>query len=72
MRNLTIVFHDAGGGHRNAAVALKAVLEAQDYPWNVRLVNLQELLEPIDLVHGRLGTACRMATTCCLEKAGPG
>ena len=28
MRNLTIVFHDAGGGHRNAALALKTVLEA--------------------------------------------
>jgi len=23
MRNLTIVFHDAGGGHRNAAMALR-------------------------------------------------
>ncbi len=55
MRNLTIVFHDAGGGHRNAALALKAVLEEQDYPWNVRLVNLQELLEPIDLVHRATG-----------------
>jgi hypothetical protein len=55
MRNLTIVFHDAGGGHRNAAAALKAVLEQQDYPWNVRLLNLQELLDPIDLVHRATG-----------------
>jgi 1,2-diacylglycerol 3-beta-galactosyltransferase len=55
MRNLTIVFHDAGGGHRNAALALKSVLEEQDYPWTVRLVNLQELLEPIDLVHRATG-----------------
>jgi len=55
MRNLTIVFHDAGGGHRNAAGALKTVLEAQEYPWNVRLLNLQELLDPIDLVHKATG-----------------
>ena len=55
MRNLTIVFHDAGGGHRNAAGALKAVLEQQDHPWNVRLLNLQELLDPIDLVQRATG-----------------
>jgi len=50
MHDLTIVFHDAGGGHRNAAAALKTVLEEQYHPWNVRLLNLQELLEPIDFV----------------------
>ena len=55
MRNLTIVFHDAGGGHRNAAGALKAVLEEQHYPWDVRLLNLQELLDPIDLVQRATG-----------------
>jgi hypothetical protein len=55
MRNLTIVFHDAGGGHRNAAGALKTVLEGQDYPWNVRLLNVQELLDPIDLVQRATG-----------------
>src|SRR6266849_1583148 len=55
MRSLTIVFHDAGGGHRNAAGALKTVLEEQDHPWNVRLLNLQELLDPIDLVQRATG-----------------
>jgi hypothetical protein len=55
MHNLTIVFHDAGGGHRSAAGALKTVLEAQYQPWNVRLLNLQELLEPIDFVHKATG-----------------
>jgi hypothetical protein len=55
MHNLTIVFHDAGGGHRSAAGALKTVLEAQYHPWNVRLLNLQELLEPIDFVHKATG-----------------
>lgn len=55
MRDLTIVCHDAGGGHRNAALALKTVLEEQDDPWNVRLLNIQELLDPIDLVHKATG-----------------
>ena len=55
MRNLTIVFHDAGGGHRNAAGALKTILEDQYFPWNVRLLNLQELLQPIDFVQKATG-----------------
>ncbi len=55
MHNLTIVFHDAGGGHRSAAGALKTILEAQYHPWNVTLLNIQELLEPIDLVHRATG-----------------
>ena len=55
MHNLTIVFHDAGGGHRSAAGALKTMLEGQYQPWNVTLLNLQELLEPIDFVHRATG-----------------
>jgi len=50
MRQLTIIFHDAGGGHRNAAEALKSALESQPHPWQVRLLNLQELLDSIDVV----------------------
>jgi hypothetical protein len=55
MQDLTIVFHDAGGGHRSAAGALRTVFETQYHPWNVRLLNLQELLEPIDFVHRATG-----------------
>ncbi len=55
MRNLTIVYHEAGGGHRNAAEALKTVLEDQYDPWQVRLLNLQELLDPIDVVQKATG-----------------
>ena len=55
MHDLTIVFHDAGGGHRSAAGAMKTVLEQQYHPWNVKLLNLQELLDPIDFVHRATG-----------------
>lgn len=49
MRNLDFIFFDAGGGHRSAATALKQVIENQGRPWNVRLINLQELLDELDL-----------------------
>jgi 1,2-diacylglycerol 3-beta-galactosyltransferase len=48
VQKLTIVFFDAGGGHRNAANALKTVIEQQQRPWDVELLNLQELLDTID------------------------
>ncbi|HWW16348.1 MAG TPA: glycosyltransferase [Candidatus Dormibacteraeota bacterium] len=49
MRKLTIVFHDGGGGHRSAADALKTILSTQERPWEVSLLNLQELLDSLDL-----------------------
>lgn len=49
MKRVDLVFFDAGGGHRSAANALKTVIEQQKRPWEVRLVNLQEVLEPLDM-----------------------
>src|SRR3954451_19182067 len=49
MRKGDFVFFDAGGGHRSAATALKAAAEEQGRPWEIRLVNLQEVLEPLDM-----------------------
>jgi hypothetical protein len=49
MTRVDFVFFDAGGGHRSAATALKSVIETQKRPWDVRLVNLQEVLRPLDL-----------------------
>jgi UDP-N-acetylglucosamine:LPS N-acetylglucosamine transferase len=43
-------FFDAGGGHRAAATALQMVCETQRRPWEVRLTNLQELMDPLDIV----------------------
>lgn len=55
MRKLTIVFFDAGGGHRNAAEALKGTLEQQPRPWKVELMNLQEQLDSIDVIRRATG-----------------
>lgn len=58
MTRIDLLYFDAGGGHRAAANALKAVIEAQKRPWEIRLVNLQELLDSLDvfrkLTHVRL------------------
>jgi 1,2-diacylglycerol 3-beta-galactosyltransferase len=55
LRKLTIVFHDAGGGHRATADALKATLTSQPDPWEVSLLNLQELLDSLDVVRNLTG-----------------
>jgi UDP-N-acetylglucosamine:LPS N-acetylglucosamine transferase len=44
-----LVYFDAGGGHRAAANALLAVLKEQQRPWNVRLMNLQLVLDSLDI-----------------------
>jgi 1,2-diacylglycerol 3-beta-galactosyltransferase len=46
---IDFIFFDAGGGHRSAALALKGVIEQQERPWDVRLVNLQDILDPLDI-----------------------
>lgn len=55
---VSIVFFDAGGGHRAAANALKLSIERSGYPWDVRLVNLQETLDRMDIF--RMITGIRM------------
>ncbi len=58
MKQLDFIFFDAGGGHRSAATALEQVTREQQRPWQVRLVNLQEALDPIDFM--RKFTGLRM------------
>ena len=46
---IDFVFFDAGGGHRAAANALREVMERQRRPCEIRMVNLQELLNSLDV-----------------------
>lgn len=55
MPKLDFIFFDAGGGHRSAATALKMVIEREGRPWDVRLVNLQELFDRLDFVRALTG-----------------
>ena len=47
MKNLDIVFFDAGSGHRSAAVALQKVLSGLYPHWNVRAINIVDIFEII-------------------------
>jgi 1,2-diacylglycerol 3-beta-galactosyltransferase len=48
-RTIDFIYFDAGGGHRSAALALQAVIERLGYNWQIRLVNLQDVLDPLDI-----------------------
>jgi len=46
MTVIDLVYFDAGGGHRAAALALQAAIRQQQRPWVVRLVHLMQVLDP--------------------------
>ena len=46
MATIDLVYFDAGGGHRAAALALGAAIRHQGRPWTVRLVHLVHVLDP--------------------------
>ena len=50
-----LIFFDAGGGHRASATALKTVAEHQGRGWQISMLNLRDILDPIDLVHSITG-----------------
>lgn len=45
-KTVDLVYFNAGGGHRSAALALQEVVREQRRPWDVRLVNLTDVLDP--------------------------
>jgi UDP-N-acetylglucosamine:LPS N-acetylglucosamine transferase len=48
VRTVDLVYFNAGGGHRASALALEAAIRHQGLPWQVRLINLREVLDPRD------------------------
>ena len=57
LTTIDLVYFDAGGGHRAAALALDEVIRQQGRPWQVRLVNLFEVLDPADRFRSVTGFA---------------
>jgi 1,2-diacylglycerol 3-beta-galactosyltransferase len=55
MKKIHIVYHDAGGGHRNAAVALQTAIAEQQRDWQVELVQFQELTDKLDVLRKLTG-----------------
>ena len=54
-KKILILFHDAGGGHRNAAIALQTVIAQQGSAWEVELVQFQELTDHLDVLRKLTG-----------------
>jgi UDP-N-acetylglucosamine:LPS N-acetylglucosamine transferase len=52
---IALVYFDAGGGHRSAATALQQVIRQNGSAWQPDLVNLQEILDPLDVVRRLTG-----------------
>jgi UDP-N-acetylglucosamine:LPS N-acetylglucosamine transferase len=57
MTTVDLIYFNAGGGHRASALALEAVLRRQAPSWQVRLVNLFEVLDPQDKFRAITGSA---------------
>ena len=55
MKKIHVLFHDAGGGHRNAAVALQTIVNQQKRPWAINLVQFQELTDRLDVLRRLTG-----------------
>ena len=55
MERIEFCFFDAGGGHRAAATALEMSIRSQALSWDVRLTNLQELLDKLDILKKTTG-----------------
>src|ERR1700693_4267560 len=49
-RKIHIVFHDARVGHRHGALSLNSIIEQQNRPWQVELVQFQELTDRLDVL----------------------
>jgi UDP-N-acetylglucosamine:LPS N-acetylglucosamine transferase len=55
VKQVHMVFFDAGGGHRSAATALRRVIEQRSLPWEIRMLNLQDLFESLDIFKKIIG-----------------
>ncbi len=55
MKKIHVVFHDGGGGHRNAAVALQTVISQQNRNWQMELIQFQDLTDRLDILRKLAG-----------------
>ncbi len=55
MKRLNFLFFDAGGGHRAAANALREIMGKQGRPFEIELINLQEILDELDIFRKMTG-----------------
>jgi 1,2-diacylglycerol 3-beta-galactosyltransferase len=65
---IDFLFFDAGGGHRSAATALMSVIESQKRPWEARMVDLNDILLPTDVLKKVTGYGLEDIYNLLLEK----
>ena len=52
---ISLIYIDSGGGHRAAATALEEVIRQQQRPWDLQMVSIQDVLDPIDFIRKSTG-----------------
>src|SRR6266567_4188906 len=55
MPRIHVVFHDGGGGQRNAAVALQTVIAQLHPDWQLELIQFQDLTDRLDVLRKLTG-----------------
>ncbi len=68
MKRVHVVFHDGGGGHRNAAVALQTVISQQQRDWQVELIQFQDLTDRLDVLRKLTGIRIQQQYNIMLQK----
>jgi 1,2-diacylglycerol 3-beta-galactosyltransferase len=68
MKKVHVVFHDGGGGHRNAAVALQTVISQQQRDWQIELIQFQDLTDRLDVMRKLTGIRIQQQYNIMLQK----
>src|ERR1700726_2294344 len=68
MKRIDLIFFEAGGGHRPPGTALKLGIDPQQRGWDVKLVNLQEILDPLDIFRKYTGVRMQDVYNLLLKK----
>src|SRR6266404_3753264 len=68
MKKVHVVFHDGGGGHRNAAVALQTVISQQSRDWQIELIQFQDLTDRLDILLKLTGIRIQQQYNIMLQK----
>ena len=68
MKKVHVVFHDGGGGHRNAAVALQTMISQQQRDWRIELVQFQDLTDRLDVLRKLTGIRIQQQYNIMLQK----
>jgi len=55
VKKISLIYIEAGGGHRAAATALCDVIGRQQRPWNVETICIQDLFDSIDFIRKSTG-----------------